>query len=235
MDKTFDIRKFKNIVVLTGAGISAESGLKTFRDSHGLWEGHKIEEVATPEAFAKNPELVHEFYNLRRQQLNEVQPNAAHQALAEFEKNFSGSFTMVTQNVDDLHERAGSKNIFHIHGELKKVRCLKTEEIFSWTKQLNLKTPHPKGLGEGLLRPHICWFGEIPFFMDETFRAVIKADLFVAIGTSGAVYPAAGLVQQVPSHCQTVLINKNSAENSLNFSKTIMGTASQAVVDFFLH
>lgn len=221
-----------NIVVLTGAGISAESGIKTFRDAEGLWEGHRIEEVATPEAFYRNPSLVHNFYNLRRRQLFEVAPNPAHEALAKFERQHDGGFLLVSQNVDDLHERAGSKNILHMHGELRKVRCLDTGEIFNWTEDLDLKTPHPKG-GRGGLRPHICWFGEMPFFMDEITAALEQADVFVAVGTSGVVYPAAGFVNWVPKKCRRVLLNKESVENNPLFNETILGSAGDVVPAFF--
>lgn len=226
-------KSFKNIVILTGAGISAESGLKTFRDENGLWEGHAVEKVATPQAFKHDPELVHQFYNLRRASLKEVKPNAAHFALADFEKNFEGSFTIITQNVDDLHERAGSKNIIHMHGELKKVRCVDTYEVFDWEDDLTIKTPHPLNQKEGKLRPHICWFGEIPFRMMEIDRALKKADLFVAIGTSGLVYPAAGLVQMVRSDCHRVLINKEDASNNPYFDQVLLGLAGQEVPRFF--
>ncbi|HEY8277990.1 MAG TPA: NAD-dependent deacylase [Bdellovibrionota bacterium] len=222
------------IVVLTGAGISSESGLKTFRDADGLWEGNRIEDVATPEAFARQPELVHRFYNLRRQQLKTVEPNGAHLALAEFEKHHQGSFLLVTQNVDDLHERAGSKNVLHMHGELCKARCLDTGEIFSWDEDLTLSTVHPRGGNSGRLRPHICWFGEMPFFMDEIMEELSQADIFVAIGTSGLVYPAAGFVSMVPSSCRRVLLNKDDASNCSFFGEFHSGPATQTVSEFFL-
>ena len=225
----------KNVVVLTGAGISSESGLKTFRDADGLWEGHRVEEVATPEAFRVNPELVHHFYNLRRQQLLTVEPNKAHQVLAEFEQHHhhQGKFVIVTQNVDDLHERAGSKNVIHMHGEILKVRDLDNGEIFSWTKELNTQTPHPKGGKPGRLRPHICWFGEIPFFMDKIEQHLRQADYFIAIGTSGVVYPAAAFVNWVPSTCTKVLINKEEADNNLMFDQVLLGPATEKVPQFF--
>jgi len=225
----------KNIVILTGAGISAESGLRTFRDADGLWEGHRVEEVATPEAFQENPKLVHEFYNMRRAQLKTVEPNAAHLALAEFEKNHTGGFILITQNVDDLHERAGSKNIIHMHGELTKVRCLDTGEVFPWKGDTGLKTPHPKsGHADGRLRPHICWFGEMPYSMFEISTAVGKADIFIAIGTSGVVYPAAGLVSETKHTCRRVLINKEGVSNNFFFKEMILGAASETVPEFFL-
>jgi NAD-dependent deacetylase len=224
---------YKNIVVLTGAGISSESGLKTFRDANGLWEGHRVEEVASPDAFIKNPELVHQFYNLRRRQLLTVNPNLAHKALAEFEASHMGQFTIITQNVDDLHERAGSKNVLHMHGELRKVRCLDTEEVFAWDEDLGRETPHPKNPQlKGRLRPHICWFGEIPFFLDQIDEVLTEADLFIAIGTSGVVYPAAGLVTRVPPRCRRVLLNKDNAENNPLFDEVRLGPATEIVPEF---
>jgi len=229
-----DLTKYDTIVVLTGAGVSQESGLKTFRDNNGLWENHRVEDVATPEAFARDPELVHRFYNLRRSQLKETQPNAAHRALADFEAQFQGEFTLITQNVDDLHERAGSKNTIHIHGQLNQVRCTVTGKIYNWDQDLNTSTPNPDSrLAEGTLRPHICWFGEIPFFMDEIMDKVSRADLFVAIGTSGVVYPAAGLVSMAPSHCKTILLNQDAPENATAFSEQELGPASRIVPSFF--
>lgn len=226
--------KGKNIVILTGAGISSESGLKTFRDNNGLWEGHRVEDVATPEAFIRDPKLVHTFYNIRRQQLLTVKPNIAHQTLAAFEKKHDGDFLIITQNVDDLHERSGSKNVLHMHGELRKARCLDTGEIFSWDADLDITTPHPHHpQRRGRLRPHICWFGEIPFFMDQIESALENADIFVAIGTSGVVYPAAGFVRHVPSACHTVLLNKDEPDNNPLFNDVHLGPATRTVVEFF--
>lgn len=222
-----------NIVVLTGAGISAESGLRTFRDADGLWEGHRVEDVATPEAFYRDPKLVHHFYNLRRQQLFEVEPNKAHEALARFERQHDGEFLLVTQNVDDLHSRAGSKNVIHMHGELRKVRCLDSGEIFDWQESLDLNTPHPRGGKKGNLRPHICWFGEMPFFMDQISEALDKADMFVAIGTSGVVYPAAGFAGWVKPSAKKVLLNKERVENNPLFEDVILGPATETVPEFF--
>ena len=223
----------QNIVLLTGAGISQESGLKTFRDDNGLWEGHAVEEVATPEAFARQPELVHRFYNLRREQLKSVFPNKAHEALADWEKNHPGSFTLITQNVDDLHERAGSQNIIAIHGRLDQARCLDSGEIFEWTKDLDESTPHPKDPQvKGRLRPHICWFGEMPFHMGVIEEALQSADLFVAIGTSGVVYPAAQFVNLVPPNCHRVLLNKEEAQNNPDFNEVILGPATEVVPQF---
>lgn len=226
----------RRVVVLTGAGISQESGLKTFRDSGGLWEGHRVEDVATPEAFERDPALVYDFYNQRRRQLQsgEVTPNAAHRALAEFEKRFEGEFLLVTQNVDDLHERAGSKNILHMHGELLKARCLDTEEVFSWKDDLDHTSLHPfdrKRMGR--LRPHIVWFGEMPIYMDQIEEALAKCDLFVAIGTSGLVYPAAGFVSWTPRACRRVEINLHPSAVGSRFEESVSGPASLAVPSFF--
>jgi NAD-dependent deacetylase len=223
----------KNIVVLTGAGISSESGLKTFRDADGLWEGHRVEDVATPEAFRENPELVYDFYNQRRRQLKEVKPNQAHLALAEFERNHNAKFTLITQNVDNLHELARSQNIIHMHGELQKVRCMETDEVFPWTEDLDNDSVSPTTQKSGTLRPHICWFGEMPYHMVEIGDALRDADIFVAIGTSGLVYPAAGFVQMVSHHCHKVLINKDAANNNPLFHEVILGNATQEVPKFF--
>lgn len=180
----------KKLVVLTGAGISAESGIKTFRDSDGLWEGHNVMDVATPEGWHKNPSLVLDFYNQRRQQLKEVQPNKGHQILAELENDFD--VYIITQNVDDLHERAGSLNITHLHGELLKVRSIKDENyILDWQNDLNFGDLDEEG---NQLRPHIVWFGEQVPALDKAIAITEQADYFVVIGTSLQVYPAAGLI-----------------------------------------
>jgi NAD-dependent deacetylase len=221
------------VVVLTGAGISAESGIPTFRGVDGLWNGHRIEEVASPEGFAANPDLVWEFYNQRRRNLlsPEIQPNAAHLALAAWEKTFDeGEFVLVTQNVDDLHLRAGSKSILAMHGELLKARCLDTGDVFDWRDDLTSETPHPRDPSKrGRLRPHIVWFGEMPFHMDEIVHAVQNCTCFVAIGTSGKVYPAAGLVSLVPDHCWKVEINLDSTDASPAFDDQFTGPATEQV------
>jgi NAD-dependent deacetylase len=186
----------KKIIVLTGAGISAESGIKTFRDSDGLWENHRIEDVATPEGWAANPNLVLEFYNQRRAQLFEVAPNDGHRALAELEKDFE--VHIVTQNVDDLHERAGSTSVLHLHGELRKVRSSRIPNlIYHWDNDL-----HPGDLCERgyQLRPHIVWFGEAVPMLDPAAALAEQADIFLVVGTSLQVYPAAGLMGYAPRH-----------------------------------
>ncbi|MDR2231463.1 NAD-dependent protein deacylase [Elizabethkingia ursingii] len=209
----------KKIVVLSGAGISAESGIKTFRDSNGLWENHKIEDVASPEGFARNPELVLEFYNLRRRQLNEVQPNEAHNILAELQQDFD--VHIITQNVDDLHERAGSKNIIHLHGELKKARPVNDEEsIIPWENDLNLGDLDENGIQ---LRPHIVWFGEMVPEMENAATIASTADILLVIGTSLQVYPAASLLHYVPAGCEIFVIDPHLSQNvtnEKNFFKT---------------
>lgn len=193
----------KKLVVLSGAGISAESGIKTFRASDGLWENHRIEDVATPEGFAKNPALVFDFYNQRRKELNSVFPNRAHIILAELEQNFD--IHIITQNVDDLHERAGSSKVLHLHGELKKVRPINCQnKIISWEKDLNIGDFDEQGVQ---LRPHIVWFGEAVPEMENAVKIASGADIFLVIGTSMQVYPAAGLIHYVPSHSEIYVID----------------------------
>lgn len=195
----------KKLVVLSGAGISAESGIKTFRDSNGLWENHRIEDVASPEGFARNPKLVLDFYNARRKQLKEVEPNEAHQILAELEKDFD--VHIITQNVDDLHERAGSTKIIHLHGELKKARSVNHEnEILDWEDDIGIGNLHSDG---SQLRPHIVWFGEMVPEMENAFEIASQADLFLVIGTSMQVYPAASVIRYVPENCEIFIIDPN--------------------------
>ena len=183
----------RNIVVLTGAGVSAQSGVPTFRAADGLWEGHRVEDVATPEGFARDPGLVQSFYNARRAHLARVEPNAAHRALARLDDAWEGGFLLVTQNVDDLHERAGSSRLIHMHGELKRAWCRACDARCGWQGALTGSVACP-GCGEaGWMRPDIVWFGEMPYEMDAIGVALEACDLFVSIGTSGAVYPAAGL------------------------------------------
>ena len=207
------------LVVLSGAGISAESGVKTFRDSNGLWENHRIEDVASFEGFQKNPQMVLDFYNARRKQLREVEPNNAHLILAEFEAFFD--VEIITQNVDDLHERAGSTKITHLHGELLKVRPIDSEtEILQWKEDLNVGDCNAKGIQ---LRPHIVWFGEMVPEMEKAIKLTAEADIFLIIGTSMQVYPAAGLINYVPPSCEVFVIDPN-LENMYakyeNFFKT---------------
>jgi NAD-dependent deacetylase len=220
------------MVVLTGAGISAESGLGTFRGAGGLWENHRVEEVATPEAFARDPALVYRFYNARRAQLlgGDVHPNAAHLALASLEAAFSGNFALVTQNVDDLHERAGSKRLYHMHGELRKMRCVATGRVFPAPDYFDGDTRCACCAERGNLRPHVVWFGEMPLHMEEIYALLVDCDLFVAIGTSGTVYPAAGFVDIARQAGATTLsINPDPAGLGSLFEYHWQGTATEMV------
>lgn len=228
-----------NVLVLTGAGISAESGIPTFRGADGLWEGHAVEEVATPEGFKRDRSLVQRFYNERRRRLlqSDIQPNAAHEALASFESQHvdqcRGSFLLVTQNIDDLHVRAGSRNVLAMHGELLKARCEKTSEVFDWTDDLTDQTPDPNHPDDpdrrGRLRPHVVWFGEMPIGLDQIENAAFRADVFLAIGTSGMVYPAAGIVRSTKPKCRKIEVNLDDTPASPAFDETIRGKASVEV------
>ena len=224
------------VLILTGAGISAESGIPTFRDADGLWEGQRPEEVATPTAFDRDPKMVHEFYNQRRRRLQDesVRPNAAHEALAAFEAEHQDDFLLVSQNVDHLHQEAGSKKLLSMHGQLLEARCLDTGEIFPWRDDLTTETPHPKYPDRlGRLRPNVVWFGEMPIGMERIESAASQADLFVAIGTSAVVYPAAGIVQATRPSCRTVEINLDETPQSSSFDESIRGKASIEVPRFF--
>lgn len=216
----------KNLVVLTGAGISAESGISTFRDANGLWEGHNIMEVASPEGWQANPELVNNFYNIRRAQLKTVNPNAAHLMLAELEKYYN--LTIITQNVDNLHERAGSNNVLHLHGELNKVREVNNpDSILEWDKDLSCNDTH----NGSILRPHIVWFGEdIPLFT-KAKEIATTAHIFLIIGTSLQVYPAAGLYHYAPENAPVIYIDSNPSQDVLEDSRihTIAKTASEGL------
>ncbi|HEU5067308.1 MAG TPA: NAD-dependent deacylase [Sphingomicrobium sp.] len=222
--------ELRNIVVLTGAGISAESGLATFRGADGLWEGHRVEDVATPEAFSRDPELVHAFYDARRARLAEVEPNAAHYALAKLDAEWRGELLLVTQNVDDLHERAGSRRLIHMHGELNRGWCLACNERFRWNGNMGLNATCPACETRGLVRPDIVWFGEMPYEMDRIDIALRECDLFVSIGTSGAVYPAAGFVQTA-HHCgaRTLELNLEPSAGSFLFDESRIGPAGELV------
>lgn len=197
------------LVVLSGAGMSAESGISTFRDSNGLWENHDVKDVASPEGWKRNPELVLEFYNQRRRQLHEVKPNDGHIAIKELEQDYD--VWIVTQNVDNLHERAGSSNIIHLHGELMKVRSVKnTSKTYEWPDDLALGDLCEEDGGQ--LRPHIVWFGEMVPEMDRAMEVIQGADVVVIIGTSMQVYPAAGLIRYAPSNAKVFYIDPNPAE-----------------------
>jgi len=219
----------RNIVVLTGAGISAESGIATFRGPGGLWEGHRVEDVCTPQALARDPEMVHRFYDLRRAALAGVEPNAAHRALARLDAEWPGELLIVTQNVDDLHERAGATRMLHMHGELLSALCADCGARMAWSDDM----PPGEGCaacGAPALRPDIVFFGEMPYQMDVIEGALADADLFVSIGTSGAVYPAAGFVQTAKYHgAQTLEINLDRSEGSGWFAESRRGPAGELV------
>ena len=219
-----------NIVVLTGAGVSAESGLATFRGADGLWEGHRVEDVATPEAYLRDPALVHEFYDARRARLETVQPNAAHEALARLDVQWPGEFLLITQNVDDLHERAGAKRLIHMHGQNNQGWCLACDQRSAWAGPMGQGAICPSCKEVGRVRPDIVWFGEMPYEMDRIEDALRKCDLFVSIGTSGAVYPAAGFVQTA-RYCgaETLEINLEPSLGSYLFTESRIGKASVEV------
>lgn len=221
-------------MVLTGAGVSAESGIRTFRAADGLWEEHRIEDVATPEGFERNPGLVYEFYNQRRRQLLSaaVRPNAGHTALARFEREFNGDFLLVTQNIDNLHERAGSRNVLHMHGEILKSRCLNSHLVYETRADVTLDSACRCCRAPGNLRPHVVWFGEMPLHMAAITRALEDCDLFVAIGTSGNVYPASGFYQTAKTH-QAHTVELNLEKTDTRFDNHIYGPASELVPAFF--
>jgi NAD-dependent deacetylase len=227
------MREIENILVLTGAGISAESGLATFRGPDGLWEGHRVEDVATPEAFERDPALVHAFYDARRARLGEVEPNAAHRALARLDSEWPGELLIVTQNVDDLHERAGARRLLHMHGELKSAWCRACDSRMAWPDPLGDGPLCPRCGESGLLRPDIVWFGEMPYEMERIDRALLDADLFVSIGTSGAVYPAAGFVQTARyAGARTLELNLEPSLGSVYFDEVRTGPAGKLVPEW---
>lgn len=220
------------IVILTGAGISAESGIRTFRGADGLWEGHRIEDVASPEGFARDPATVYRFYNERRRQLLSpaVQPNAAHRALRSLGDALGENLLLVTQNIDDLHQRAGSPRVLPMHGELRAARCDNCHEVFPFDADFDAATVCPGCAVRGDLRPHVVWFGEMPLYIDEIYHALRTCDLFAAIGTSGHVYPAAGFVELAnAAGADTVEINLEPSNVHSAFDSYIGGTASETV------
>ncbi len=224
-----EVETIMRIVLLTGAGISAESGLGTFRDEGGLWAQHDLADVATPEAFMRDPDLVHRFYNARRQNAAEAQPNAAHRALTRLQTEHPDSVIIVTQNVDDLHERAGSEGVIHMHGELTGALCAACGERWSAPAQMNPDDPCPS-CNKPTTRPDIVWFGEMPYHMPRIAALLHQADLFVSIGTSGNVYPAAGFVQEARvAGAQTLELNLEPSAGATLFHQTRQGLASQLV------
>ena len=223
-------RPIQNIVILTGAGVSAESGIDTFRGGGGLWEQHRVEDVATPEAFARDPDLVHRFYDMRRESIQTKAPNAAHEALARLDAEWPGELLLVTQNVDDLHERAGAVRLAHMHGEHLKAWCTACDVRSDWLGGLSERPACPACGIAGQLRPDIVWFGEMPYRMDEIYRALNRADLFVSIGTSGAVYPAAGFVREArAAGAATLELNMEPSQGTHWFGEARHGPASLLV------
>ena len=226
---------FRRIVVLTGAGVSAESGMGTFRDKGGIWTQHTLEDVATPEGFVRNPRLVHDFYNARRRALRDAQPNTAHFALAKLEtaiKRAGGDLMLVTQNVDNLHEKAGSRSLLHMHGELARVICASCGAKGAWDEDLFTDTECWQCSSRGVrgLRPDVVWFGEMPYGMDDIYGRLSSCDLFVSIGTSGEVYPAAGFVHEArQSGAHTVELNLEPSANHRDFVEGRYGPATQVV------
>lgn len=228
-----DMNDIRNIVILTGAGISAESGIDTFRGGGGLWEQHRVEDVATPEAFARDPDLVQRFYDMRRAAIQTKQPNPAHEALARLDAEWvghgRGDLLIVTQNVDDLHERAGASRVLHMHGEHLNAWCTACDTRSRWAGTLLDRPPCPQ-CGERALRPDVVWFGEMPYQMDRIYAALRDADLFVSIGTSGAVYPAAGFVRDARNlGVRTLELNLERSQGSDWFHDTRLGPASVIV------
>lgn len=216
----------RNIVILTGAGISAESGLATFRDPGGLWARFRPQDLATPEAFARDPALVLGWYDARRAQLAQVAPNAAHLALARLDREWPGELLLVTQNVDDLHARAGSARMVQMHGALKRARCQECASVHPWEGPMPPGTPCPT-CGGPALRPDIVWFGEVPLHLVEIQQALARADIFVSVGTSGTVYPAAGFVQSLPRHARSIELNLEPTGG--RFSESRQGPATALV------
>ena len=219
----------ENIVILTGAGISAESGLATLRDKGGLWDRYDLREVATPEGFASNPGLVHDFYNGRRANCREALPNPAHDALARLEREHSGDVVIVTQNIDDLHERSGSRKVWHMHGEILKALCARCGSRWPAPPRMNADDPCPE-CGEPATRPDVVWFGEIPYFMEDIQAALDRCQLFVSVGTSGEVYPAAGFaVEAAMAGARTLHLNMERPSSPHSFHDVRVGPATEVV------
>ena len=228
--RTAERMGYSNIVILTGAGLSAESGVPTFRDKGGIWAQYDYRDVATPEGFARNPKLVHEFYNMRRRAHADIKANAAHHALARLEREHPGTVTVVTQNVDALHEQAGSQRLIHMHGELMKALCGRCGASVPGPSDLSLETMCPACARSGGMRPDVVWFGEMPYHMERIAELLDVADLFISIGTSGNVYPAAGFVAEARANgAHTVELNLEPSEGRSHFAEAIHGPATEVV------
>ncbi len=224
---------YKKIFVLTGAGISAESGLATFRDANGLWNNHKVEDVATVEAFEKNPQYVHEFYNELRPLVFSAQSNLAHHCLAKLQKEYKGIVDIITQNVDTLHEQAGSKNIYHMHGRIDETICLNCSHILKTSGDVNFSDECPRCNVSNTLKPNIVFFGEMPLYMYEIEKKLRECDLFISVGTSGVVYPAAGFVQTAKFYgADTIEFNLEETSNNRLFDRHIKGKCTQTLPSF---
>lgn len=232
-DKQSSQNTYPRIVILTGAGLSSESGIDIYRGKTGLWEKYRLEDVATPEAYKQTPGKVHEFYNIRRSQLSDpkIKPNDAHKALARLDKELGQEVMIITQNVDDLLEKAGVRQVIHMHGELTKIRCENCANVQVWDKDLDVETICTQCGEAGFLRPHIVWFGEIPFGLEMIYTALANCETYISIGTSGSVYPAGGFVQEArKGKCnETVEINSEDTAISSFFDRRITGKAGDVV------
>ncbi len=227
------IKPDDRVFVLTGAGVSAESGIPTFRDANGLWRGYRFEEVASPQAWAADSRVVWDFYSMRRSVAAKATPNAAHKALADLERKLGDRFLLVTQNVDNLHEKAGSTRVVHMHGELFKSRCERcTRDPFSDQRLYEQPTEIPRCDCGGRIRPHICWFGEMPFGMDRIYSELQRATVFVCVGSSGVVYPAAGFVQAVRGNARTYYVGPEAPEN-MHIDEVVAGKAGEVLPGLF--
>lgn len=222
--------KYNNIVILTGSGISVASGIPTYRAEDGLWESYNIEDVATPEGFNRDPENVLKFYNEQRKKLmsDDIKPNAAHYALAKLQKNHKGKVTIITQNIDDLHEQAGAE-VLHVHGSMMEAKCLQCFNQIEWKGDINIGDKCDICDHKAQLRPNVVWFAEIPYFIDQSFEAVREADLFISIGTSGQVYPIAGLIYEVPKDSHSIEMNLENGENNALFKESRHGDSTVTV------
>ena len=227
------VEKYKNIVILTGAGISAESGLATFRSADGLWNNHRVEDVATIEAYFRNPDYVHQFYNEMRPELFVAKPNAAHLAITKLQKEYPANTSVITQNVDTLHEKAGNKNIYHIHGQINQIACLNCGHVFETWGDVSSEDKCEQCGVAGMLKPNIVFFGENLLYMDTVDRLLSSCDLFVSVGTSGVVYPAAGFVQIAKlAGADTIEFNLETTSNNYMFDRHVTGPAGTTLPQF---
>lgn len=224
------VKNYQNIVILTGAGISAESGLSTFRSENGLWNNHKVEDVATIEAFWRNPDYVHDFYNQMRPELFNARPNAAHLAITELQEKYNSNINIITQNVDTLHEKAGNKNVWHIHGQINQIVCMNCGHVFETWGDISSEDVCPQCNIAAMLKPNIVFFGENLLYMDKVEKLLQTCDLFISVGTSGVVYPAAGFVQVAKfAGADTIEVNLEETSNNYLFDRHIYGKAGDVL------